>query len=247
MARDLDSLVGLQRALTEDRITREQLAGVPESMREIHEEHQGRLQIIQDLQQVIEDADHSRRESEAAAQDVSVRLKRFREQVNQVSTQREYGALLSEIDEAQTELSTHEDVALAAIGSADEAEEQIEEQRSDFEELDTQYQEQLAEWEAQKPDVERRLKAVEAEIAQLREDIPRALMVRFERLFDRLEGQALAMISKVDTMSKKPASWHCSHCNYRVRPQVVVNIKNNGNLNQCESCQRFLYWQEESE
>ena len=58
-------------------------------------------------------------------------------------------------------------------------------------------------------------------------------------------GEALASISKVEKTARAPSVWHCSNCNYRVRPQVVVDIRNNGNLHQCESCQKFLFWQED--
>jgi predicted nucleic acid-binding Zn-ribbon protein len=37
-----------------------------------------------------------------------------------------------------------------------------------------------------------------------------------------------------------PVVWHCSVCNYRVRPQMIVEIKTNGALVQCERCHRFL-------
>lgn len=246
MVRELDSLVRLQGALTENRVSREQLDGVPESMRDLHADHQSRFEKIQALEERIRDAELGRRASEASAQDAQARLKRFHEQVNQVSTQREYGALLSEIDEAKAAVLTHEDEALLALEEAEDAQSLLDAERTDFEDLDQRYQEELKQWEAQKPSVQKRLREVEAEIEELRAHIPQALMVRFERLFERLNGEALAAISKAERTAKSPDVWHCSNCNYRVRPQVVVDIKTNGNLNQCESCQRFLYWQEES-
>ena len=41
--------------------------------------------------------------------------------------------------------------------------------------------------------------------------------------------------------------WHCSACNYRVRPQVVVEIRNSDNLVQCDSCKRILFLVEEAQ
>jgi predicted nucleic acid-binding Zn-ribbon protein len=35
--------------------------------------------------------------------------------------------------------------------------------------------------------------------------------------------------------------WHCGACNYRVRPQSVVMVRNEGALQPCDSCQRILY------
>ena len=245
MARDLDSLVRLQSALTEARIAREQLDGVPESMRELHDEHQERAEAIETLGAQIQEAELGRRASEAAADDVQVRLARFQEHVNRVSTQREYGLLLSEIDAAKAELSLHEEEALAAIERSEESTSELESQKDSFEELDARYQEALQEWELRKPSVAQELEELEAELRRLHETIPPNVLSRFERLFERLEGEALASISKVDKTARVPSVWHCANCNYRVRPQVVVDIRNNGNLHQCESCQRFLFWQED--
>ena len=136
MARDLDSLVRLQSALTGARIAREQLDGVPESMRELHDEHQDLSQVIETLRAQIQEAELGRRTAEAAADDVQVRLARFQEHVNRVSTQREYGSLLSEIDTAKAELSLHEEEALAAIERGDESTSELESRKDSFEELD---------------------------------------------------------------------------------------------------------------
>jgi predicted nucleic acid-binding Zn-ribbon protein len=41
--------------------------------------------------------------------------------------------------------------------------------------------------------------------------------------------------------------WHCTACNYNVRPQIVVEIRNNGSLIQCDSCKRILYFEESAD
>ena len=39
--------------------------------------------------------------------------------------------------------------------------------------------------------------------------------------------------------------WHCSSCNYQVRPQVAVEIRTHGAIVQCDGCRRFLHFQDE--
>ena len=41
--------------------------------------------------------------------------------------------------------------------------------------------------------------------------------------------------------SRQPKIWHCSACNYRVRPHVVMQILNDGTIVLCDSCKRILY------
>lgn len=240
MARELDDLVRLHEALKEASIARKQLDGVPESMRELHEEHQSRAGTIQSLEEEIEEAEQERRVAELAALDAQILLKRYQDQVSRVSTQREYGSLLTEIDAAKADFGEHEEAALNALERIDETTGLLDADKTDFADLDSRYQEALAEWEKEKPSVARRLKEIESEMETLRGGIPAATLMRLERLYERLNGAALAPISKVEMSTKAPAVWHCASCNYRVRPQVVVDICN-GNLNQCESCQRFLH------
>lgn len=245
MARELDSLVQLENALHEAEAARRQLEGVPDSMREIHEEHQRHLERIEELEEQIQSDELLRRSAEAAANDAQGRVDRYQEQINRVTTQREYGSLLKEIDAAKAVAEGHEEEALSALERSEAAQQELERERREFEELDRRYQEHLARWEQEKPSVAARLREVEKDIERFREAIPAHLLRQFELLYDRHEGHALAAVSKAQPSPRAPAVWHCSVCNYRVRPQVIVEIKNNGSLVQCESCHRFLNLEEE--
>ncbi len=245
MARDLDSLVQLQDTLNRAEAARKLLEGVPDSMQELHDEHQERFGAIQALRDQKTEAELERRAAESAAEDAQARFEKYQAQVSQITTQREYGSLLKEIDEARAEMTSQEEIALKAIEAGDSARTQEETLQADFAELDARYQEALKKWEAEKPAVAEELKRLEAEIEELKASIPANVMLHFRRLFERLDGQALAPIAMVEKGAKAISVWHCSNCNYRVRPQVVMDIRNNGSLNQCESCQRFLFWSDE--
>ena len=123
-------------------------------MREIHDEHSEHLERIQALEAQIQEAELSRRASEAAAADAQQKLTHFQEQVNRVTTQREYGSLLKEIDAAKEEMSSHEEAALGTLEVIDTAQTELEQQRGEFEELDSKYKEMLAGWEVYEPQID---------------------------------------------------------------------------------------------
>ena len=165
----------------------------------------------------------------------------FQSQINRVTTQREYGSLLKEIDTAQAEMEAHEEAALTVLETIEAAQAELGVQRDEFKELDDTYKKMLASWEEEKPTVAARLRQVEADIEEIRERLSPALVAQFQRLYERHAGHAFAPVIEVESSPRSGAVWHCSVCNYSVRPQVIVEIKNNGNLVACESCHRFLY------
>lgn len=245
MARHLDSVVALQQALDTLSELEESLAGVPPEMRELHDEYTERKSEIEALEAVIQEAESERRASETGTQDCEEKLKHYQDQVNRVRTQREYSAILQEIDTARAEVRAFEEQALAAMVRQEEAESELGELRAAFQDLDQRYGVEAERWEAAKPGVAERAEGLRVSIAELRDGLPPGKLLIFERLYERTDGHALATIMPVDRGGvKAPNMWHCGFCNYNVRPQAVVEILNHGSLLHCDSCKRLLFIEE---
>lgn len=240
MTRPLESVIELQEAL--DRLSRAeaQLGGIPDWMRELDLQYRERKAEIEELEGVVETARAERRSAEAGIAEAQELLKRYQRQINEVTTQREYGALLQEIDTVKTQIGGLEEQGFAAMERSDSAGRAIEEKRADFGELEQRYRVELARWEEHKPEIAEEADKLRARIEVLRERIPRPHLAHFERIHQRTGGRALAPIRKTER-PRGPVMWHCAACHYNVRPQVLVEIQDRGSLIQCESCKRILY------
>jgi len=236
----LETIVELQSDISQLKEADAKLHGIPDWMRELHEEHVKRKAEIDALEQAADEAARERRTAEAATQDAQEKLKKYQQQINKVSTQREYGALLQEIDTVKTQISTSEEQALSALERHDKAQEELKEKREGFRELDERYAAEQARWGAEKPAIAKRVETLRTRIAELRSRLPRAALSLFDRILERNPGAALAEVRIIERPGGKQREWHCTACNYRVRPQVVVEIRNTGNLVQCDSCKRIL-------
>jgi predicted nucleic acid-binding Zn-ribbon protein len=245
MTRHLDTIVELQDTLTRLAAARARIAGIPDWMQELHAEHAAERAAIEALEAAAAEAGHQRREAEAAIADAQEKLQRYQQQINAVTTTREYGALLQEIDHVKAQIRTGEEQGLAALERQEEARRAAEERRQAFRELDERYGREATRWEAEKPAVAAEIAALEAQAAALRERVPRPYLSLFERLLERMGGAALAPVRRLETPGRGAQVWHCGACNYRVRPQAVVEIHNRGSLVQCESCKRILYLEDE--
>lgn len=240
----LETVVALHKALEQLADLERQLEGVPPEMQDLHDEYTARKAEIQVLEAEIEEAEAERRRAEAESEDCTARLEHFQEQVNRVRTQREYAAILQEIDTVREQGRELDERALAAMERQEEAEGRLAEKRVGFDDLEAEYEAEMEKWEAAKPEVSRRAEALRERVEALREEVPRSALLLFERIRAATGGDALASVREVDRGPRSPNLYHCGTCNYNVRPQVVVEIKNQGSLVQCDNCKRLLYIEE---
>lgn len=246
MKRPLDTVIELQDALRRLRRIEAQLGGIPDWMKELDEEYQERKQEIDELEHQAEAGRIERRTAEAGISDAQEKLRRYQRQINEVTTQREYGALLQEIDTVKSQIGSFEEQGLAAMERVEASGQALEEKRAAFQELEDRYQAELARWEKEKPGLAEEAKDLRARVAELRGEVPRPQLAQFERILERTHGNALAPIRKIER-ARGQSMWHCGACNYNVRPQILVEIQDRGNLVQCDSCKRILYVEEQRE
>ncbi|MGH9464634.1 MAG: C4-type zinc ribbon domain-containing protein, partial [Thermoanaerobaculia bacterium] len=135
----------------------------------------------------------------------------------------------------------HQGHALAALERQESEQERMSEAELAFDEVDARYQVELAKWETQKPLVSREAEVLGGRLEVLRAQLPRPLLAQFDSICRRYGGQALAAARRVDRAGRGQEMWHCSACNYRVRPQAIVEIRNLGAVVACDSCKRILY------
>jgi predicted nucleic acid-binding Zn-ribbon protein len=242
----LRTLRRLQQALDDLKRAERQLAGVPDWMEELHSQHAARLAEISAVEEAADEASRNRRKAEAAIQDAAEKLKHFQQQVSMVRTQREYSALLTEIDTVKANIKALEEQALAGMEGYEDAQKRLAEERTAFEDLDGRYKEALQRWESERPAVDQQAETLRAEVKQLRAEIPKGVLALFDRVHEKRRGDAVAPLRKVSSGAGAGQIWHCAACNYRVRLQVVADIRGRGSLVQCEGCRRFLYVDEEA-
>lgn len=246
MSTHLHDIVQLQSALNELASAEGQLNQIPDWLQELHSEHTGRSTEIRSLEEAAEAARDERRTAEAAVSEAQERLKRYQQQIHQVTNQREYGALLAEIDAAKAKISAAEELGSAALGRREEAERRLTEEKDAFAALDARYATEHARWEGEKPEISARIARLRQTVETLRERLPRATVSLFDRVRQRYNGSGIAPILAVDRGGRGPKFWACGACNYSVRPQVAVLVRTTSALVQCDGCKRILYIPEEA-
>jgi predicted nucleic acid-binding Zn-ribbon protein len=228
---DLERLIRLQRAESELRRVEAELAEVPRRRAELDDvlvRERGRLDHGREAQGQSQKA---RRQHEGELQDLETRRSRYKTQLMEVKTNKEYTAMLHEIEGVEREIRSREDQILAEMERSEGLAAEVKAEEEAF---------KAAEGRARDGGraLDERASALEEERARLAAErdavagtVPGEVLELFQRVA-RLRGVAVA----------EARDGMCQVCHVKLRPQMFVDIKRNEDIQQCPACNRILYY-----
>lgn len=169
--------------------------------------------------------------------DLVEKLKKYQGQLVSVKTNKEYSALLNEIDGVKREIRTREDELLNVDETMAPLKTEVDEKKGISEAEEQSYEEQMAEWRGEQARLNEEILKAQASAADLRKAIDKKLIGTFDRIAKTRHGVGL---SRVTLVAAQIAA--CSSCNVRLRPQLLSDLRLSKEAIYCESCKRILYW-----
>jgi uncharacterized protein len=180
---------------------------------------------------------------EHQAQDADERTVKLREQMNNVRNNKEYSAMLVEVNTLKDEKSKLEDQALEKMGQLDTLNATLAEVETKAQQQTKLVESATAEVQSAKDEVGVQLSDATAQRDEAAAQLPADTLTQFERLADHFDGETLGEIEEQD---RKRREYTCGGC-YMELPIERVNAimtKPDGLVN-CPSCNRFLYIKQE--
>jgi uncharacterized protein len=233
----LDRLFMLQEVLIEVHQKTERRSRTPEHLAHIEAAYRDARRQREETEKALARAGERRTVLEDEIADLNEKLKKYQGQLQTVKTNREYGALLNEIDVVKRDIRTREDEILALEEAATAASAELERRNEAFPAEEAGYEEQMKEWRAEQALLSDEIARAEAKAKALREELDHRLLATFDRLSRVRAGIAVA---KVDMVGPQTAA--CSVCHVRLRPQLLSDLRLARETVTCESCKRILYW-----
>lgn len=229
---DLHHLIRLQQLDTEIESARRRIADIPGIQQALDEKLAEQSAAVAIIKQRLADSQTARREIEKEVAAIQSRLSKYKDQLMEVKTNKEYQAMQKEIATAEEGVRSHEDRILDRMEEADG--------------LARELKAAEAELKRQQADVARERQALEEEAARLDRGTEETLASRAS-LARELTPPALALFEHVSRQRKGLAvaearDGHCMVCHVRLRPQVFNEVRRNESLIQCDSCLRILYF-----
>lgn len=176
---------------------------------------------------------------EGEAKDMELRETRLREQMNSVKTNKEYQAMLVEVNTLKIERGKVEEKALTQLTKVDELASLIAEIKAKIDEQLVLLNSANSELAASDAEVRERLDAVTAEHVEACGLIPAELLKTFRRLAEAYDGEVMASVEEVN---RRRREYNCGGCFMQI-PLERVNVLLSGSeqIATCPSCGRLLY------
>jgi predicted nucleic acid-binding Zn-ribbon protein len=211
----------------------ETLESAPRRIEEIEDHFRERNAEYVAIKERHEALTRDQKERNAELATLEEKRKKLMEDLMQVKNQREYAAMLKEIDSVKAQIADHEEAVLTDM-------EEIEKLTGDL----ANHEEHI---QKEREAVERQRVEVESDVAQAREEIESKSAERAS-VEAELTPDMVASIRRIEGSRQgifltKAENATCQSCFVRVRPQVFQEIRTAAAVHTCESCRRFLYYE----
>jgi predicted nucleic acid-binding Zn-ribbon protein len=231
MDADLDRLIRLQQTDTFIENARRRIADDPVMIEGLDSRLAAATSGVEAAKARVAENQAGRRAVEKDLAMIQARLSKFKGQLMEVKTNKEYTAMLKEIEVAQREVGVLEEKILERMLEADE--------------LAAAQKAAESRLTADKGTIAAERKQIGEETTRLQAELEVALAKRTELAaatsptllgtYETVRGRRVTAVAEV-------RGGYCSACHVRLRPQAANELRRNEIIFQCESCQRILYF-----
>ena len=175
-----------------------------------------------------------RRSLEGGVEMLRTKLSKLKDQQMAVKTNKEYTAILHEIQMAEEQIRNEEDKILEIMEENEHLEKVLKAAERDLRAKCSALEQDIKTHETSVPGLEAEVTKSQETRRTMEAGIEVDLLERYRKLADARKGIALAEAKEE----------LCTLCHIRIRPQVYADLKQSEELHTCDSCSRILYLRE---
>lgn len=212
-------------------------ASAPQRIQEMEQEVADAGEKALREREIIDELDRERKRKEKELEAEKEKIKKAQAKLYEVKTNKEYQALLKEIEAAQAANDKTEEEIIVLL-------ERIEDLKREHEELSSRLNTRQKEIGTERKQIEEEMKSVDDIIETLRAEKKKLLarldndvIQRYEVLIERRGG--VAVVSARNGV--------CLGCYMNIPPQLFIEVTKNSQFITCPSCNRIFYYLEDEE
>jgi len=229
---DIQHLIRLQQLDSEIESARRRIAEIPGVQDALAARLEQATAAVETAKQKLSASQAERKKLEADVAAIQTRLSKYKGQLTELKTNKEYQTMQHEIATAEEAIRSLEDKVLERMEEADT--------------LGSELKAAEAALKTQQAAIAVEKKSLDAEAAALQKTADATTASRTEAA-TQLSPTALRLFEHVSKQRKGMAvaearDGGCTVCHVRMRPQMFNEVRRGENLVQCESCLRILYF-----
>jgi uncharacterized protein len=232
MHADLEKLIQLQRVETQLHQAESELAEVPRHKGEFDQRLSEERARLDAAREGLSASQKARRQFESELQDLETKRSRYKGQLMDVKTNKEYTAMLHEIESVEREVRAREDQILVEMEKAETLAEDVKREERAFKAVEEAFRNEGRALDERAAVLQKQAASLVVDRDAIEASIAPAARELFHRVA-KLRGSAVA--------EARDAT--CQLCHLKLRLQMFVELKHNDAIVQCPSCSRILYFE----
>ena len=230
----LQQLIILQSLDDEIAEDRKLLADIPLQIGARCAELKEKEKILSNAKEELDALQKKRKDIELEVQGENDHMAKAKTKLPAVKTNREYTAILSEVEAIKEKVSGLEDKELEIMEILEEKQKEVPGIEKKCNEEDARFQEYKAKKDAELDRMKQELGVLVAKRENVSGQLDRVIMQRYEKVASSREGRAVVLLK----------GNICQGCFQHILPQMVIDVKIGESIQRCSNCIRFLYREE---
>ena len=234
MEERLNLLIRLQKIDGAIRARQEEKKKLPELLAALERKSDANKAELDNVREALETAQKSKRDRDRTLEEGAQKVEKLKSRTPDIKTNKEYTALLKEIETVEQENKTIEDDILKLMEKIDAA-------TAEIKNAEGRSAQEAAAIDAERKQLEENMAKLEAELAadgrardEIASRIDAALLAKYQKRYVAQGGRVVVEVRGES----------CSGCFMSIPPQIFVNVKKNAEIITCPNCQRILYFKE---
>jgi len=231
----LSSLLKLQAVDSEIYALKEEKESKPQEFKLLQDAFEAKKAGLAALEKQLLDLQKQRKDAELELASKEEGTKKLQTQLYTLKTNKEYQAMLSQIQDSKADASLVEDKILQIFDQADKVKKEVDQEKQRLVEEEKVFNAQKKTMDDRIKAIDDRLSQLDAQRNQVIPEIDPKILVQYDRILASRDGLAIVGVKNNS----------CLGCNMFVPPQVINLIRMYEKIITCEICNRILYVEDE--
>jgi predicted nucleic acid-binding Zn-ribbon protein len=207
-------------------------SGIPQSIVFLEEELRKEEDKLRAEKAEMEKLGKERRQKEQELEEETDKVKKVESRVFEIKTNKEYQAVLKEIESAKKLNRQREEEILEILEKLEQGQKWIAGAEKELEEKRKEMQQKVSALKQKETSYEQEMAGEVRQKEQKEKEIPADLLSKYRMLAEKRHGIAVARV----------AHGACQACHINIRPQLYIELQRQETLILCPNCSRILFW-----